>query len=85
MTNQERDIIRRELELCYRLKLREYYKDSKSEDYKVSVIRMVQVYTLAVQLCPQDSTLEDYFGWTKQNKREQRHMVQRWIENEEDI
>ena len=63
MTKKERQIIKHELELTYRCTLKNFYNDSKSEEYNRSVTRLVQLECLAVTLCPKNTSVEEYFEW----------------------
>lgn len=78
MTKKERQIIKHELELCYRCSLKNFWIDDTSDEYNRSVTRLVQMEVLAVSLCPKNSTIGEYFGWNEENKAEQRRMVDRW-------
>lgn len=78
MTKKERQIIKHELELTYRCTLKNFYNDSKSEEYNRSVTRLVQVECLAVTLCPKNTSVEEYFEWNEETKAAQRRLVDRW-------
>lgn len=80
MTKRERTIIRKELEMCYRCSHKNFWLDATSDEYYRSVTRLVQMEVLATQLCPTNSTVEEYFGWNEDNKANQRRMVARWRE-----
>ena len=78
MTKREKQIIRKELKLCYRCVQKNFWIDNTSDEYKRSLTKLVQLEVLAVSLCPKNSSVSEYFGWNEETKAEQRSIVERW-------
>lgn len=70
MTKYEKEIITTWLEDTYRWRMEELDKGIKSVEYNKAIARYTAIEILAKELCPDGSTIEEYYGWTEERKIE---------------